>query len=70
MLVGGWSIYDVLGKRDFSKGLDCFLYKNKIKKFYLNGQAINVNLKELDKRCNLLINAPFKIEWMVLATPW
>ncbi len=44
--------------------------KNNIKKFYFNDQAINANPAELNRLCDLLIEAPFKVEWIALAIPW
>ncbi len=55
---------------DIYKEIEYHFYKNNIKTFYFNDQAINVNLKELNKLCDLLIKAPFKIEWTALAIPW
>jgi len=55
---------------DIYKEIEFHFYRNNIRKFYFNDQVINVNLKELNKLCELLIEAPFKIEWVALAIPW
>ncbi|NOZ64165.1 MAG: radical SAM protein [Caldiserica bacterium] len=52
------------------KEIEYHYQKNRIKKFYFNDQAINVNPAELNKLCDLLIAAPFRVEWIALAIPW
>ena len=58
------------GAKDIYKEIEYHVNTNKIKKFTFNDQAINVNVGELNALCELLIDAPFKIEWIALAIPW
>ncbi|MBN2119848.1 MAG: radical SAM protein [Candidatus Omnitrophica bacterium] len=49
--------------------IEYHLIHNGIKKFYFNDQAINVNVRELEKLCDFVIEAKFRIEWTALAIP-